>query len=203
MLDAERWAEHTRRLPPLTVGDTVHIQNQIGLYPRKWDKSGVVVEVRQFDQYLVRVDGSGRLTLRNRKFLRKYRPVYHRGTVIDDLARRPYSIPVKEKSSVLPTFPKPSGTHPGDTFADQPITIPDGPAQPTELDIDEPVNSPAPDPAPDPDTQVAPKPTPTSAQHTPLVKEAQPPPDAPAAMPEIRRSTRVKRLPQWTKDYMP
>ena len=76
MLQAERWSEHTRRLPPLKVGDTVRIQNQVGLYPRKWDKTGLVIEVRQFDQYIVRVDGSGRSTLRNRKFLRKYTPVH-------------------------------------------------------------------------------------------------------------------------------
>lgn len=31
--------------------------------------------MRQFDQYVVKVDGSGRVTLRNRKFLRKYVPV--------------------------------------------------------------------------------------------------------------------------------
>ena len=30
------------------------------------------MEVKQFDQYAVRVDGSGRVTLRNRKFLRKF-----------------------------------------------------------------------------------------------------------------------------------
>ena len=73
--DSERWAEHTKRLPPLTVGDRVRIQNQIGPEPLKWDKTGQVVEVRQHDQYVVRVDGSGRVTLRNRKFLRKYIPV--------------------------------------------------------------------------------------------------------------------------------
>ena len=28
MREAERWTEHTKRLPPLTVGDTVRIQNQ-------------------------------------------------------------------------------------------------------------------------------------------------------------------------------
>ncbi len=34
------------------------------------------IEVRKFHQYLVRVDGSGRHTLRNRKFLRKYTPTH-------------------------------------------------------------------------------------------------------------------------------
>ena len=63
----ERWSEHTKQLRPLVVGDTVRIQNQVGPHPSKWDKTGRVIEVRQFDQYVVRVDGSGRVTLRNRK----------------------------------------------------------------------------------------------------------------------------------------
>ena len=37
-------------------------------------KSGEVVEVRPYDQYVVRIHGSGRLTTRNRKFLKKIRP---------------------------------------------------------------------------------------------------------------------------------
>ena len=36
------------------------------------------VEVRQHDQYAIRVDGSGRITLRNRKFLRKFTPAMTR-----------------------------------------------------------------------------------------------------------------------------
>ena len=75
---AERLSAHTRVLPPLSVGDCVRIQNQTGPHPTKWDKTGIVIEVRQFDQYVVRVDGSGRVTLRNRKFLRHYVPVVPR-----------------------------------------------------------------------------------------------------------------------------
>ena len=66
MRAAERLSEHTHT----------------GSHPTKWDKTGIVVEVSQIDQYVVRVDGSGRVTLRNRTFLRKYLPalsctVYH------------------------------------------------------------------------------------------------------------------------------
>jgi hypothetical protein len=68
----ELLSEHTRALPPLRVGDHVRIQNQTGNAPRKWDRTGLVVEVRQHDQYVIRVDGSGRVTLRNRRFLRKF-----------------------------------------------------------------------------------------------------------------------------------
>ena len=74
MKEWEKWSEHTRRLPQLSVGDFVRIQNQVGPHPLKWDKTGVVIEVKQFDQYIIKIDGSNRVTLRNRKFLRKYQP---------------------------------------------------------------------------------------------------------------------------------
>ena len=73
-LARERLSEHTKELAPLEVGDPVYIQNQVGKSPLKWDKSGTIVEVNGFDQYMVKVDGSGRLTRRNRKFLRKFTP---------------------------------------------------------------------------------------------------------------------------------
>ena len=85
MKAAERWSEHTKQLKPLVVGDTVRIQNQTGQFPKKWDKTGCVIEVRQFNQYVVRVDGSGRVTLRNRKFLRKYTPVYSKPNPMNDM----------------------------------------------------------------------------------------------------------------------
>ena len=82
MKDFERLSEHTVNLPPLKVGDYVRIQNQVGPHPTKWDKTGIVIEVRQFHQYVVRVDGSGRVTLRNRRFLRKYTPAVERRQVV-------------------------------------------------------------------------------------------------------------------------
>ena len=60
-----------RNLPSLDIGDLVQIQNQRGNAPRRWNKSGKIVEKLEFDQYLVKVDGSGRLTRRNRRFLKK------------------------------------------------------------------------------------------------------------------------------------
>ena len=70
----ENLSEHSRPLVSLEPGDHVLIQNQSGRFPKKWDKSGIVIEVRGNDQYTVKVVGSGRLTLRNRRFLRKYEP---------------------------------------------------------------------------------------------------------------------------------
>ena len=75
MRTAERWSEHTKRLPPLQEGDKVRVQNQTGAHPTKWDKTGTVIEVRQYDQYVVKIDGSGRMSTRNKTFPRKYIPV--------------------------------------------------------------------------------------------------------------------------------
>ena len=60
-----------RNLPDLEVGDMVQIQNQKGNDPKRWNKSGKIVEKLNFDQYLVKIDGGGRLTRRNRRFLKK------------------------------------------------------------------------------------------------------------------------------------
>ena len=60
-----------RDLPDLKIGDMVQIQNQKGNDPKRWSKSGKIIERLDFGQYLVKVDGSGRVTRRNRRFLRK------------------------------------------------------------------------------------------------------------------------------------
>ena len=70
----ESLREHSRPLRPLTIGERAFLQNQQRANPTKWDRSGTIVESRGHDQYLVKVDGSGRLTLRNRRFLRAYTP---------------------------------------------------------------------------------------------------------------------------------
>ena len=67
----ERLEKGSHELKPLSVGDMVRVQNQTGSHPNKWDKTGVVMQVGGNNQYLVRIDGSRRLTLRNRQFLRK------------------------------------------------------------------------------------------------------------------------------------
>ena len=70
----EKLDRNCRVLTKLAVGDSVLVQNQVGNYPSRWDITGIVVEVRDNDQYVVRVDGSGRMTLRNRRFLKKITP---------------------------------------------------------------------------------------------------------------------------------
>ena len=76
MKTCEQLEEHSKELAPLHEGDTVFIQNQNMAYgkPNKWDREGTVVQTGDNDQYLVRVHGTGRVTLRNRRFLRKFVP---------------------------------------------------------------------------------------------------------------------------------
>ena len=64
----------SKELPRLREGDHVLIQNQdkSSQRPNKWDKQGRIIVAKDHDQYLVKVDGTGRLTLRNRRFLRKF-----------------------------------------------------------------------------------------------------------------------------------
>ena len=72
----ERWTQNTRQLPPLSVGQKVFIQNQTGAgeLAKRWDRTGTVVEDKNQDKYAVKVDGSGRLTDRNRRYLCTFKP---------------------------------------------------------------------------------------------------------------------------------
>ena len=77
----ERLQVGTKELQPLDEGDCVLIQNQEGNHPKRWDKRGRVIEVLPNRQYKVMVFGSRRITLRNRRFLRKFKPVFPADTV--------------------------------------------------------------------------------------------------------------------------
>ena len=93
----------SKELPPLREGDNVLIQNQDkgSRAPTKWDRQGIVVKVGDYDQYLVRVIGSGRLTLRNSGFLKKCREIGDRVGVVPQVrqAQRPPDIPVPTQLS--------------------------------------------------------------------------------------------------------
>ena len=64
------WNEKTRALQELGPGDIMQVENQAGPHTKKWDVSGTVVEMMDYDQFVVRMDGSGHVTRRNRRFLR-------------------------------------------------------------------------------------------------------------------------------------
>ena len=77
LANMERRAVGCKTLPKLAVGKHVMMQNQDGNNPRRWDHTGRVVEVRNNDQYVIKTDGSNRLSLRKRKFLRGITPYEH------------------------------------------------------------------------------------------------------------------------------
>ena len=213
MRSAEKVCEHTRRLPPLAVGDTVRIQNQTGNHPLKWDKTGRVVEVRQFDQYLVRIDGSGRTTLCNRKFLRKYSAVYDAMPPTQRPVRRPVPTIIEHGAATprtylaaRPTTQEPSSDRQNDD--NTPVLSPLPQAQHTE-----PTPRAPPQPRPvhvaTPTTPLPPGSPETSTGHaTPLRSQApaggttprqqRTPPYIP---PHQRRSGRPKTTPRGHADY--
>ena len=96
---------HAHPLPPLQIGNVVQVQNQRGKDPLKWDRSGTVVECHGNQQYSIKMDGSGRVTLRNRRFLRKIEPFIPRYVTLD-------SIPVQENQ------PAPIEVAPNETIED-------------------------------------------------------------------------------------
>ena len=69
-MDHQRWSYRTKDLDILEVGTAVAIQNQTGQNPTKWVKTGVIIEKKPNSKVMIRVDGSRRVTLRNRRFVR-------------------------------------------------------------------------------------------------------------------------------------
>ena len=113
IMNIERYNEHTRVLPELSVGDNVSVQNQTGPRPNRWEKTGIIVEKCANRQYVIRMDGSGRCTLRNRRFLKKIQPVCADPpmqipkTPSCEIAKpRPQTTPLQAPKSPHPRSPK-------------------------------------------------------------------------------------------------
>ena len=97
----EQYNTSTHLLPPLPIGTTVMIQNRGKHRPRQWLRTGQIVEALPHRQYRVKTNGSGRLTLQNRCFLRPATfvtpPIIPSGTVTP---------------ATLPTLPQTPNTNP-------------------------------------------------------------------------------------------
>ena len=106
----ESLKEQSRPLRPLALGKKVFLQNQQGASPTKWDRLGTVVESLDHDRYRVKVDGSGRLTLRNRRFLRAYTPATPSIEQRPAAPSSPLRIAVQPPSSPRPVAE--AGSHP-------------------------------------------------------------------------------------------
>ena len=81
--------ETTRKLPPIKIGTHVRIQNQA---TNKWDRTGVIMENRPHRQYTVRLDGSGRISLRNRRHLKAVAPPPFSASPQPDVAPPPRTV---------------------------------------------------------------------------------------------------------------
>ena len=66
----EKYNRTAHTLRPLLKGQIVSIQCTNN---NRWNTTGQIIETLPHNQYRIRVDGSGRITLRNRRFLRKLR----------------------------------------------------------------------------------------------------------------------------------
>ena len=94
-----RWSEHTKVLPDLKVGEFVQLQNLKGMHPLKSDYNGEVVGRHNVNSYAVKVNGTNRVTVRNRASLRKIPPpvVLHKPMTVQAPAlSRPASGPRSE-----------------------------------------------------------------------------------------------------------
>ena len=58
-------------LPELSVGNRVRVQNRTTLRMIRWDKTGMVMKKLRDRQYEIVMDSSCRVTVRNRRHLRK------------------------------------------------------------------------------------------------------------------------------------
>ena len=86
-----------KTLAPLQVGQNVNVQNQTGPKPLRWERTGVIVQTLPNQQYYIKMDGSGRLTLRNRKFLKLTTPL-----PVDRLSPARSAWPQSTPSETLP-----------------------------------------------------------------------------------------------------
>lgn len=126
-----------RTLKPLDVGDAVSIQNQTGNRPGKWTNTGVVVQVHPHRQYSIMIDGSRRVTMRNRKFVRKLDPYSRKGISIGISRASP---PIIERhttpgSPILTSPAERQQTEPDESVQVQQTTAPSQPSTPTPLHI--------------------------------------------------------------------
>ena len=147
---SEALADHSRPLPALNVGDHCYVQNQSGHHPKRWDRSGVVIEALGNDSYLIKIDGSNRLTRRNRRFLRKFSPISTSTVPTRVPICQPLAAPPPAQMKMTPDLPADHCIQQQSTFVPpqrgiddiQPTESPanEHPPSPTSIVTQEPVN---------------------------------------------------------------
>ena len=151
----------------------VMLQNQhgAGKAAKRWDRTGLVLDDLGHNKYRVKVDGSGRVTDRNRQFLRKFTPV----TQAQPGPRPEFHQPVVDPAE--PEIPYQSPT-------------------PVVRDQEPVVSDPEPPPVVIPQTPTPIIPQPVAQPPTPGSPSFITPPSTPVAPIPPRRSTRVSKPPE-------
>merc|ERR1712082_344918 len=67
----ECYDKGSKALPKLEVGDKVRVQNQTTIRTTKWYRTGTITAILSSRKYEIMMDGSRRITVRNRRYLRK------------------------------------------------------------------------------------------------------------------------------------
>ena len=145
------------------------LQNQhgAGKASKRWDRTGLVIDDLGHNKYRVKVDGSGRVTDRNRQFLRQFTPV----TQAQPGPRPEFVVP--EPLVNLPQNPVPVVSDPEPV-----VSVPD------------PVVS-----VPEPQTPTASPSQPVAQPASPGSPSFETPPSTPVTTTPPRRSTRVRKPP--------
>ena len=110
----QQYNKHTRLLPELPVGTKVLIQGK----NKKWTRQGEIIEALRYRQYRVKVYGSGRATLQNRRFIK---PFYSKNISSESNAISPQASPKTLPPPILKTTIEISSTsntgkqHPANT----------------------------------------------------------------------------------------
>ena len=122
--DYDRTA-HT--LPPLNVGTYVALQDP---HNRRWNRTGRIVEALADRQYRVRVDGSGRITLRNRRFLKLIQSKVSGTFIPSAMPPPPVPVPPTTHNPHVPLAPSPSTSHSRPLPPVLPPSVAHGPSMP-------------------------------------------------------------------------
>ena len=93
---ASRYNQSAHPLPPLSVQTPVLIQTKRGT-KTSWNRSGVIVEVLPYRQFRIKMDGSNRLVLRNRRYLK---PIANRCPIMPPICGPDVSPPVKGSGTI-------------------------------------------------------------------------------------------------------
>lgn len=129
---------HSRPARPLHIGERCFVQNGAGHHPKRWDRTGTITGVLDHDKYCIKIDGSGRVTMRNRKDLRAFVPLSNTITMPAPTPTQPTPVTSTSKlpltghtqsssvpsSNRTPVRPPPPSLHDARPTSDTPASVP-------------------------------------------------------------------------------